>query len=218
MTRVCCVAFALAVVALLVVPGSARAAMPALLAANRCNSQTIDDASGRVRDYDRHAPGGGAAQLLRRYGAIADVLSMLNEEREILDSICSSDAQRAPLFAQIAAFSAWALALESDVAARLNASCGAASEALPAMMLADAWLGLANVINANGGTVPPAFAEVIPKIQMRAAAVGLALPSWPDTSAYWRDQVRARSKSAIAACPSPSPSPSPSRILRIVRK
>jgi hypothetical protein len=179
MTRVCCVAFALPVVAMLVSPGSTRAATPALLAANRCNSQTIDDVSGRVRDYDRHAAGGGSTQLLQRYGAIADVLSMLNEEREILDSICSSDAQRAPLFAQIAAFSAWALALESDVAVKLNVSCGTA------------------------------FAEVIPKIQTRAAVVGLALPPWPDASAYWRDQVRARSKSAVAACPSPSPSPSP---------
>ncbi|HEV3195391.1 MAG TPA: hypothetical protein VGZ06_04580 [Candidatus Cybelea sp.] len=202
-------AFALPVVAMLVSPGSTRAATPALLAANRCNSQTIDDVSGRVRDYDRHAAGGGSTQLLQRYGAIADVLSMLNEEREILDSICSSDAQRAPLFAQIAAFSAWALALESDVAVKLNVSCGTASKALPAIMLADAWLGLANVVNANGGTVPPAFAEVIPKIQTRAAVVGLALPPWPDASAYWRDQVRARSKSAVAACPSPSPSPSP---------
>jgi hypothetical protein len=222
MMKVCGVSVALAVFALLLGPVGTRAARPALLAANRCNSQTIDDASGRVRDYDRHAPGGGATQLLRRYGAIVDVLAMLNEEREILDSICSSDAQRAPLFAQIAAFSAWALALESDVAAKLNGSCDAATKALPSMMLADAWLALANVVNANGGTVPAAFAEVIPKIQTRAEAVGLALPRWADASGYWRDHIRAQAKTAIAACPSAtpsaSPSPVPSRILRIVRK
>lgn len=179
------------------------------VSSNRCNSQTIDDASARVRDYDRHGPGSNMAQLLARYGAVADVLAIVNEEREILDSVCSSDAERAPLFTQIAAISAWALTLEADVAAKLNASCPVAAKALPTVMLADAWLSLANVINNEGGTVPPGFANVIPKVQTRAQAAGLALPTWADTSAYWRDQVRAKAKAAVATCPSPSPLPSP---------
>jgi hypothetical protein len=187
-----------------------RAAAPVEIASNRCNSQTIDDASARVRDYDRHAPGGSARQLLQRYGAIAEVIAVLNEEREILNSICASDAQRAPFFAQIAATSAWALALEADVAARLNASCPAAAKALPTIMLADAWLALANVVNDGGGSVPAAFREVIPKVQMRAQAVGLVLPAWSETSQYWRDQVHDKAKAAMATCPSPSPMPSPS--------
>jgi hypothetical protein len=186
-----------------------RAAAPVEVAANRCNSQTIDDASSRLRDYDRHAPGRNPGQLLQRYGAIAEVLGVLNEEHEILDSICASDSQRTSLFAQIAAFSAWSLALESDITAKLSASCTAAATGLPTMMLADAWLALANVVNADGGTVPPVFTDVIPKVQTRAQAVGLTLPAWPDTSAYWRDQISAKEKAAIATCPSPSPSPSP---------
>jgi hypothetical protein len=76
-------------------------------------------------------------------------------------------------------------------------------------MLADAWLSLANVVNNDGGTVPAAFASVAPKVQTRAQAVGLALPIWADTSAYWRDQIRLKAKAAVATCPSPSPAPSP---------
>ena len=185
-----------------------RATPPVEIAANRCNGQTIDDASARIRDYDRHTPGGSSVQLLQRFGAIAEVISMLNEEREVLNSICSTDAQRAAFFAQIAATAAWALALEADVAARLNASCPAAAQALPTMMLSDAWLSLANVVNDRGGSVPSAFGDVIPKVQARAQAVGLALPAWGDTSAYWRDQVHLEAKAAIATCPSPSPAPS----------
>ena len=203
-------ASALAAVVLLCTAMPARAAAPILVAANRCNSQTIDQASSRIRDYDRHGPGGSTARLVERFGAIAEVIATLNEERDILDSICSSDAQRSPLFTQIATYSAWGLALESDVAAKLNASCAAAATALPTIMLADAWLALARVVNEDGGAVPASFADVIPKVQTRAAAVGLTLPAWADTSAYWADQVRTKAKAAIATCPTPSTSPSPS--------
>jgi hypothetical protein len=189
------------------VPGHAAAAIE--LAANRCNSQTIDDAAARVRDYDHRGPGGSQAQLLQRYGAIADVIATLGEEREILNTVCSSDVQRAALFTQIAATMAWALTLEGDAAARLNVSCPAAAQAFPTMMLADAWLALANVINDGDGAVPGVFDDVIPKIRTRAQAVGLTLPAWPETSQYWRDRVHVKARAAIASCPSPSPSPSP---------
>ncbi len=62
------------------------------------------------------------------------------------------------------------------------------------MMLADAWLALANVVNAAGGAVPTAFADVIPKVRTRADAVGLALPAWTETSAYWAGQVHDKAK------------------------
>lgn len=178
-------------------------------AANRCNSLTIDAASARIRDYDRHPPAGTQTALVARYGAIADVISTLTEEHGILNSVCATEAQKTPLFAQITALSAWGIALESDIAARLNASCPPATKAFPTMMLADAWLSLANLVNENGGTVPTDFAEVIPKIQSRAQAVGLTLPAWADTSQYWRDQLDAKEKPIIQACPSPSPTHSP---------
>jgi hypothetical protein len=190
-------------------PAPTNASVPVLVAAGRCNSQTTDDASVRLRDYARRGTGGSSTQLLQRYAAIADVLKTLNEERDILESICADDAQRSALFAQIAAFSAWALALESDVAGKLNAACPAAAKAFPAMMLADAWLSLGRVVNEQNGTVPPAFSDVIPKLQSRAQAVGLALPAWADTSAYWSSQVHTKAKAAIATCPSPSASPGP---------
>ncbi len=184
-----------------------RAAPAVYVAVNRCNSQTADEAYARVRDYDRHAPGAGSAQLLQRYGAIASVLSVLREEREILDSICTSDAARAPLFAQIAATIAWALLLEADLATRLNASCPASATALQKMMVSDAWLSMANVVNDGGGSIPAIFADVVPKTQTRAQAIGLVLPPWADTSAYWRDQVHNQAKTEAATCPSPSPTP-----------
>lgn len=183
----------------------ANASVPVLVAAGRCNSQTIDDVSVHLRDYDRRGTGGSSTQLIQRYAALADALKTLNEERDVLDSICSDDAQRAALFAQIAAFSAWTLALESDVAAKLNASCPAAAKALPAMMLADAWLSLGRVVNDQNGVVPRTFSDVVPKVETRAQAVGLALPAWAETSAYWSSQVHAKAKAAIATCPAASP-------------
>lgn len=190
-------------------PALANSAASADVAVNRCNAQTTDDASGRVRDYDRHSPGNNANALVARYGALAEVITILNEEREILNNVCSGDMQKAPFFAQIAATSAWALVLQADLAARLNASCPAAAKALPTMMIADAWLALANVVNDGGGTVPAAFGEVIPKVQSRAQTFGLTLPPWTETSAYWRDQVHAKAKTNVATCPSPSPSATP---------
>ncbi len=184
-----------------------RAATPVQIAVNRCNSQTVDEAYARVRDFDGHAPGGSPGDLLQRIGAITGLLATLREEREILDSMCASDAARAPLFVEIAATTAWALTLESDVAARLNASCPAAAQAFPKLMLSDAWLAMANVVNDSGGAVPSIFADVIPKVQSRAQAVGLTLPPWADTSAYWRDRVHDRAKADVATCPSPTPAP-----------
>jgi hypothetical protein len=142
---------------------------------------------------------------MRRFAAIAEVLTTLHEEREIVDSVCSTDAARAPLFAEIAASTAWALALEADVAGALNASCSAAQRALPTMMLADAWLAMANVINDNNGAVPPLFNDTIAKVRWRATAAGLVLPAWSETSRYWSDNVAAAAKKEAATCPAPSP-------------
>lgn len=202
---VVCVVAALA----LGMPTPAPATSPVLVAVDRCNGQTIDDQAGRVNGYARHGPGNGNAEVMQRFAALAEVISILNEEREILSSVCSNQAQRDAFFARIAATQASALVLEAEIAERLNASCPAAQRGLPQMMLADAWLALANVINQGNGSVPAAFADVAPKIKANAAAVGLTLPSWPDTSQYWRDQVHAKAKAAIATCPSPSPVPTP---------
>jgi hypothetical protein len=69
---------------------------------------------------------------------------------------------------------------------------------------------MANLINEGGGTVPPIFKDVIPRVQTRAAAVNLTLPVWADTSAYWRDGIRDKAKALAATCPSPTPSASAS--------
>lgn len=185
----------------------ASASLPDVAAVNRCNTQVVDESYARIRDYDRRAPGTGIDSLMQRFAALAEILTTLREEREIVDSVCATDAARAPLFTEIAASSAWALALEADIATALNALCPAAQKALPKMMLADAWLTMANVINENNGTIPPLFNDTIAKVRTRAAAAGLTLPSWDDTSRYWSDNVAAAAKKEASTCPSPTPSP-----------
>jgi hypothetical protein len=66
---------------------------------------------------------------------------------------------------------------------------------------------MANVINENNGTVPSLFNDTIGKVRTRAAAVGLSLPAWSETSRYWSDNVAAAAKKEAATCPAPSPSP-----------
>ena len=202
------VAFIAVVFVLLQIGRPASASTSTVVAAvNRCNTQVVDESYARIRDYDHKAPGTGTADLMQRFAAIAEVLTTLHEEREIVDSVCPTDAAREPLFTEIAASTAWALALEADIAGALNAACPAAQKALPRMMLADAWLSMANVINENNGTVPKLFNDTIAKVRARAAAVGLTLPAWSETSRYWSDNVAAAAKEEAATCPSPSPSP-----------
>ncbi|MGA8532687.1 MAG: hypothetical protein WB615_01115 [Candidatus Tumulicola sp.] len=179
----------------------------AVAAASRCNPRVIDDYQGQIRNYDAHPARGNSAALNARLGDIADILAALNEEHGVLDSMCATDTDKAPLFAQLNATTAWALALESDIAAKLNASCPPAAKALPSAMLAQAWLALAATVNDEGGNVPKSVAEVLPKVQTRAAALGLALPAYSETSAYWRDQIADQAKQAVAICPTPVPPP-----------
>jgi hypothetical protein len=178
-----------------------------VVAANRCNSRTISDYQGQIRNYEAHPPRSNPVDLNARLGDIADVLASLNEEHGVLDSFCATDADKAALFAQLNATVAWALVLQSDIAVKLNASCPPAAKALPAAMLAQAWLALAATVNDAGGTVPKSVAEIVPKVETRAAAIGLALPTYPETSAYWRDQIVDQARQAVAVCPTPVPVP-----------
>jgi hypothetical protein len=185
---------------------------PALIAvdSSRCTGQVLGEDQRQLAEFERHAPGASNAEKLHRYADLNALLGSLNEERNVLDTVCAGDDQKAPLFADLAAAMALGLALQSDLAIAFNASCPDGAKALPAAMLAGAWLSLANFMNESGAqTTPRAITDVEPKIQSRAAAVGLTLPPFADTSAYWSGQVRAKAKAIIAACPTPAPSPSP---------
>jgi hypothetical protein len=186
--------------------GTGGGAAQVVAVADRCNARMINQYQGEIRNFDAHPPRSDPAHLNARLGEIADVVSSLDEEHGVLDSMCATETDKAPLFAQLNATVAWALALESDIAAKLNASCPAAAKALPAAMLAQSWLALAATVNDAGGAVPNSTAEVVPKIRTRAAAVDLELPAYTETSAYWRDQITQKAKEAVASCPSPTPS------------
>jgi hypothetical protein len=179
-------------------------------AASRCNDRMIGDYQTEIRSYDAHPPRSNTAAMDARLNDIGAVLGAINEEHNVLDSICPTEADKMPLFAQLAATTAWGLALQSDIAAKLNASCPAAAKALPAAMLAEAWLALAATVNDENGTIPVAIAQVLPKVQSRAAAIGLALPTYLETSAYWRDQLGEQAKAAVASCAPPHAAGSPS--------
>jgi hypothetical protein len=190
-------------------PAAARSGLVSLgsvVAASRCTSRYISDYQTQIRNYDQHPPRDNPSALNARLGDIADLLQSLNEEHGVLESVCP-DNDKTVLYAQLNATVAWALALQSDIAAKLNVSCPPAAKALPAAMLAQAWLAIAATVNDNNGVVPKALNDVIPKVQTRAAAVGLTLPAYSDTSAYWRDQVAEQAKQAVATCPTPVPPP-----------
>lgn len=185
-------------------------ASSALVAASRCNGRTVNDLNGQVRLADQHPPGGKTSQMAARYQELDDILTQLNQEQGILDSVCATDAEKAPFLADLAATAAWALALEADLAGKLDASCPAAAVAVPEALLAQAWLNLANTVNAGpAGQPPKPVLEVAPKIQKRAAALGMSLPSYADTSAYWRDGLSTKGHEAAQSCAPPGASPSP---------
>ena len=185
------------------------AAQSSVVAASRCNARMIGDYAGEIRDYDAHPPAVDLASLQKRFNDINEVLKALGQERSVLDSVCSSDAEKAPLFAYAGATASYAIALQSDVAVRINQPCPEAARAVAKALLAQGWLNLAQVVNDAGGTVPKDVTEAAPRIQKRAAALALTLPAWADTSAYWRDQQSNEAKAAIEACASPAPAATP---------
>jgi hypothetical protein len=191
--------------------GSATAKGASLVAVDRCNDRMVNGYVDQVRSYDARAPRSDPADLEKRFDDISQVLAGLNQERGILDVMCSSDAQKAPYFTQISAAAAWALALQADIATKLGLPCPAGSKGFAQTLVAQAWLDLASVVEANGGATPPDVAQVAPKVQARATASGLTLPSYQETSGYWRDNVAGQAKAAIQACPTPSPTPEPFR-------
>ncbi|MBV8283234.1 MAG: hypothetical protein JO175_01230 [Candidatus Eremiobacteraeota bacterium] len=201
-------------------PRPAPASPAAMVAVNRCNAQMIGTLEDQIRGYDAHPPRGDAGDLQKRFNDINEILAALGQERNIVDSVCSGDAAKAPLFAQLGTVAAWGLALESDIALRLDQPCTPAAKAIGQALIAQAWLDLANVVNASAPATPaPDVASMAPRVQTRAAGLSFTLPAYADTSAYWRDQIAAQAKAAVQACATPAPSPSPtSGVLRIVRK
>jgi hypothetical protein len=191
------------------------AARSQVAAANRCNGRLIDDYQNQVRDFERHPPGNDSAiwQQLRDVG---DTLSALGEEHNVLDHVCANDSDKAPLFAQINAATATGLVLRANLTYKLYAPCPPAATAVAQAQIAQAWLAVAATINDQNGTIPVILAPVIPKIQARAAAFNMALPTYTETSAYWRDQFANAVPPAMQSCagtlPTPPPTPTPEPI------
>lgn len=183
---------------------------PSVVAASRCSARMIGDYASEIRDDDAHPPGSDLRDLQKRFNDLNELLQALSQERAVLDSVCSSDADKAPLFAYLSATASYALALQSDVALKIDLPCAAAAKAVAAALVAQGWLDLASIVNDAGGTVPKDVAQAAPRIQKRAAALDLALPVYKDTSAYWRDQQSGQAKTAVEACSTPAPSASPS--------
>jgi hypothetical protein len=190
-------------------PAGARASGSAgqAVAITRCDSKNINDYQDRVQDWDRH-PARGTQDELKRLADLQDVVNGLAQERGVLDAVCPENQSRAPFNSQIAAVQAWAYALEADVAIALGPPCPSAGNAIPQQLLANAWFALAGNITENGATVT-SVAQVVPKVQSRAAKINFTLPAVAETSNYWVTQTADATKAAIAACNLPSATPSP---------
>jgi hypothetical protein len=192
--------------------GSLHAVRPELVAASRCNGRLIDDYQNQIRDFERH-PAGNDNAIWQQLRDLGDTLSALSEEHNVLDHVCGTDSDKAPLFAQINAATANGLVLRANLTNKLYAPCPPAATAVAQAQIAQAWLAVAATINDQNGTIPVILAPVIPKIQAGAAAFGMALPTYTDTSAYWRDQFANAVPPAMQSCagklPTPPPTPTP---------
>jgi hypothetical protein len=176
----------------------------------------ISDYADEVRNFDKHPPSNNVGDLQKRFNDINQLLQALSQERTVIDTFCTTDADKAPLFAYIGGIASYALALESDVALRINQPCPAGAKGVATALLAQAWLDLGMLVNDAGGKVAKDVSDAAPRIQTRATALGLTLPPWADTSAYWRDNLNKLARAAIETCPpapsgssSPAPSASP---------
>jgi hypothetical protein len=175
----------------------------------------IDDDSNQIRDLERR-PAKDANAIWGQLSDLHDTLSALSEENNVIDHECATDTDKAPLFAQINAATATGIVLQSDLIGRLYAPCPPAATAVSQALIAQAWLAVAATINDQNGVVPASIAPVIPKVRTRAAALNMALPAYPDTSAYWRDQFGGAVQTAMQSCvgklPTPPPTPKPEPI------
>jgi hypothetical protein len=191
------------------------AARSEVAAANRCNGRMIDDYQIQIQGFERRPPGNDNA-IWQQLSELGDTLTALGEEHNVLDHVCASDTDKAPLFAQINAATATGLVIRANLTNKLYAPCPPAATAVAQAQIAQAWLAVAATINDQNGTIPVILAPVIPKIQMRAAAFGMALPTYTETSAYWRDQFANAVPPAMESCagklPTPPPTPSPEPI------
>ncbi len=220
----------------MVAPASPRPSGPVTVAANKqgiaCNEIVANQITDKVRDFDKHPPSPtDRAALTARYDALDDVLGEFQREDLVVRGVvCRTDNGRGPIEAKIAAGAAWAMALQADLLAEIWATqCPAAAHDLPASVIADAWVSLAEAMpgapasdyptpapGPNGAPptpqpTPQAIAEVIPKIQSRAAALNLDLPDFPDASDYWARGIRQKADADVATCPAPAPAPTPTK-------
>jgi hypothetical protein len=178
------------------------------VAITRCDSKNINEYQSQVQDWEKH-PARSNDDQLKRLGDLQDVVAGLGQERGVLDAVCPESMSRATYFSQIAAVQAWAYALQEDIAVNLGPPCASAGNVIPDQLLASAWFALATS-NAEVGQSVPAVAQIIPKIQTRAAKINFTLPAFADTSNYWVSTAIDAAKTAIAACNLPPVTPSPS--------
>jgi hypothetical protein len=178
-----------------------------LVAITRCDSKNINEDQDTVQAYERH-PARGSTDQLKELGDLQYTIQSLGQERGVLDAVCPETMSRAAFNSQIAAVQGWAYALQADMSIALGPPCPTAGNAIPNQLLAEAWFALAGNVIENGSAVP-SVAAIIPKVQSRAAKIGLTLPAAADTSSYWVSTITDASKAAITACHLPPPTPTP---------
>jgi hypothetical protein len=208
MTSTIAASLTLAIAAFAISPAPTIAASSRVAAASRCDSNVIDGFEMQIRNDEAHPPGDRQAELLTRFHELDSTVNGLDMEKTVLDGVCAAGPTRTGYDVRVAADQGWALTLEADTLAKVQPPCPDAFGAMPRLLLATAWLALANPINEAGdGVIPPAIAAVVAKIEPRAKSLDLTLPKFADTSDYWRKGVAADTKAALQKCPAPADQP-----------
>jgi hypothetical protein len=171
---------------------------------SRCNARMLDALQEQIRAYDKQPPeANDQTAVQKRFHDLDGVLRELNEERDVIDNVCTTDAQKIPLEAQAITTAASALVLQSALVPNV-ATCAPGGVSVQIAMLAQAWLDIATAVK-DAGQATPAIANVEHQVQASAQAIGFTLPVFDDTSVYWRNTVTAQARAAAKACPTPMP-------------
>jgi len=165
---------------------------------SRCNAVHINEIQGELQSFAQHPA--GASKITERSIAIVQAQTDAQQERVILQGVCSDD-DFAPLAARLYALDAWADLLgERNGEGSSPDLCPGTDKKVMAGAAASAWLKLAQAASASK---PPALvATLSPQIQAMATQAGITLPVFSETSSYWESKYEAAAKQAIIDCAS----------------
>jgi hypothetical protein len=168
-----------------------------VVADSRCNDFAVTHMEDTLRRFEAAPPPPTA--LDARFAALQQVGRDATDESVILQSVCP-EHDLLPLASSLFAVQAWSLALQSDLAKEEYAQgCPAAELPVVRGFVAEAWVDVTRALQ-NNPQPPAVVADVQAKVQSRAAAVSLTLPTASETSSYWLTGIQNLGRDAAKGC------------------